>query len=103
MSAYAIMPEVPSSDLPVRRGRKTDTPRSDRNGEDLADNDPGTWTPCRGKEGDVETDKGDLDLDNGRVVRTDSTDDGDNELADHHTQRPVDEKWSSAESLDGPE
>lgn len=106
---------------PVGGGGQTDTTRSDGEREDLANDDPGTGTPGGGEEEDEDGDEGDLSVD-GRdvvgdagirislggggvgVVEADGdTNDGDEELADEHTQGTEDENLASAESLDSPE
>lgn len=106
---------------PVGGGGQTDTARSDGDGEDLADDDPGTRAPGGGEPEDEDGDKGDLGVDgadvvgdhavgliSGRggvsVVEADGdTNDGDEELADKHTEGTDEEDASATESLNGPE
>lgn len=66
----------------------------------LTDHDPGTWTPCGGKEEDVNGDEGDLGIDSrdvvcnvgtsgvevGFVEADGDTNDGNQELAKEHTK-----------------
>lgn len=106
---------------PVGGGGQTDTTRSDGDGEDLADDDPGTRAPGGGEPEDEDGDEGDLGVDGadvvgdhavglvsgGRgvsVVEADGdTDDGDEELADKHTEGTNEEDASATESLNSPE
>src|SRR3569833_2767425 len=70
---------------PVGSRRQTDTTRADRQGEDLANDDPGAGSPGGGEEEDEDGDE------------------GDEELADQHAQGTPDEDGAAAEALDGPE
>jgi hypothetical protein len=107
---------------PVGGGGKGDTSGSDGQGEDLSDQDPSTGTPSAGKEEDEDGDKGDLGVDGRDVlgdhdgvtvgvdtgldelVETDGdSDDGDEELADHHGTGTDDQELSSTKLLDGVE
>ena len=107
---------------PVGGGRQSDTSGSDGQGEDLSDQDPSTGTPGRGEEEDENGDKGDLSVD-GRGVLGDKdgstgsvdtvlnelvesdgdSDDGDEELTDHHTTGTDDQELSSTKLLDSVE
>lgn len=106
---------------PVRGGGQTDTTRSDGEREDLADDDPGTRAPGGGEPEDEDGDEGDLGVDGADVVGDDAvrvasggrgvgvveadsdTNDGDDELADKHTESTDEEDASATESLNGPE
>ena len=102
---------------PVGGSRETDTTSSDWEREDLADNNPGTWTPGGCEEEDEDSDEGDLRVDSRDVVgdrvtssiemgvvEADSdTNDGDEELADQHAQSTIKEDCSATELLDGVE
>lgn len=106
---------------PVGGGRESDTTRTDWEREDLTNDDPGTRTPGGGEEEDEDGDEGNLGVDGrdvvgegaswvgggrGRVgvVETDSdTDNGDEELADQHTQGTPDEQRATTELLNGVE
>src|SRR3569833_180782 len=104
---------------PVGSRRQTDTTRADRQGEDLANDDPGAGSPGGGEEEDEDGDEGDLGVDGGHVVgqrllggervgvgvveADRDADDGDEELADQHAQGTPDEDGAAAEALDGPE
>jgi len=87
---------------PVGGGGETDTTGTDGQREDLADNDPRTRTPGGGKEEDVDTDESNHSLDGGLGV-VNSTNDGDDELADNHATRTIDEESTTTEPLNGPE
>jgi hypothetical protein len=82
----------------------------------LANQHPRAGAPSRGKEEDEDGDEGDLGIDGGDVVGAldavddrdlveadGDTDDGDNELADHHAEGAPHEQGTAAEALDGPE
>lgn len=102
---------------PVGGGGETDTAGADGQGEDLADQDPGTRTPGGGEEEDEDGDEGDLGVDGvdvvgngvavgievGLVEADGDTDDGDDELADGHAEGTPEEDGAAAEALDGPE
>jgi hypothetical protein len=106
---------------PVGGGGETDTTRSDGDGEDLADDDPGTRTPGGGEPEDEDGDESNLGVDGADVVgdhtvgilgsrrrvgvvESDSdTDDGDEELADKHTKSTDEEDGSTTKSLNSPE
>jgi len=92
---------------PVGGGGETDTAGADWQREDLADDDPGGWTPGGGKEGDVDADEGDHGLDSGLVVlawsASSDTDDTDDELGDDHASGTEDQNATTAETLNDPE
>lgn len=106
---------------PVGSSRETNATRSDGEREDLANDDPGTGTPGGGKEEDEDGNEGDLGVDSADVVGSDlvrvvvggsgvgvvetdsDTDDGNEELADKHTEGTDDEDAAATEALDGPE
>jgi hypothetical protein len=102
---------------PVGSGRQGNTSRSDRQGENFTDKDPGTRTPSGGEEEDEDGDEGDLGVDSGdvlgdsltssvgsKLVETDGdTDNGNNELTDQHAQSTPDEQRSSTELFNGVE
>lgn len=106
---------------PVGGSRQTNTARSDGDGEDLADDDPGTRTPGGSEPEDEDGNESNLGVDSadvvgdhavgvissGRrvgVVEADSdTDDGDDELANKHTKGTNEEDGSTTESLNSPE
>jgi len=102
---------------PVGGSGESNTTRTDWKREDLTDDDPGTWTPCAGEEEDEDGNECDLGVD-GRdvvgdlvtssvkvsVVETDgNTNDGDKELADHHTAGTPDEERTTTDLLHGVE
>ena len=63
------------------------------------------WSVVR-RRTNLHADESDLELHNARVVSVisgDGTGNGGNKLADPHTERTVDQKRSSTESLNGPE
>jgi hypothetical protein len=106
---------------PVGGGGQTNTTRSDGDGEDLANDDPGTRTPGGSEPEDEDGDEGNLGVDSadvvgesgirvglGRsgvsVVETDSnTNDSNDELADKHTEGTDEKDTAATESLNGPE
>lgn len=88
---------------PVGGSGKSDTTRTDGQGEDLADDDPGTGTPGGGEEEDVDTDEGDHGADGRRVLAIGNTDDGDDELTDNHAQGTPQEQGTTANLLNGVE
>jgi hypothetical protein len=102
---------------PVGSSRETNTSGADGEGENLADDNPGTRTPGRGEEEDEDGDEGNLGVDGRDVVgngvassievglvETDSdTNDGDEELADQHAESSVDEQRAATEALNRPE
>ena len=85
---------------PVGRGRESDTTRPDGNGEDLTDDDPSGRSPGGGEEEDVDTDKGDLCLDDRVRSAVDGTGDGTDVLADDHTDGTPEEDSSTTVPLD---
>lgn len=70
---------------PVGSGGKTNTSRSDGDGEDFTDNNPSSRSPSGGEEEDVDTDQRDLTLDSGGVFSVGNTNDSANEFTDEHT------------------
>lgn len=104
---------------PVRGGGEGNTTRADREGEDLADDDPGTRTPRRGEEEDEDGDEGNLGVDGRDVVgdrdwgvgvvevslvEADShTNDGHEELTDQHAKSTPDEERTTTKLLNGVE
>ena len=88
---------------PVRSSGQGDTTRSDRQREDLADHDPGAWTPGAGEEEDVDADKGNHGADGLGVGTIGHTENGDDELADHHAQGTPQQQRATADLLDGVE
>lgn len=102
---------------PVGGGGEGNTTGTDREREDLANDDPGAGTPGAGEEEDEDGDEGDLGVD-GRdvggtsltssveegVVEADShTDDGNEELANEHTESTPDEERTATPLLNGVE
>ena len=100
---------------PVRRSRQCNATSTNREREDLADDDPGSRTQGRSEEEDEDGDKSDLGI-NGRnvvchgtaiselvgvVEANGGTNDPDKELADQHTKRTVYQNRAAAKSLDG--
>jgi len=88
---------------PVRGGGETDTTGSDRNGEDLANDNPCTGAPGGGKEEDVDADEGNQCSGSAWVVGKGSSDSTDDELTDDHAQGTPDEKRATSKALNGPE
>ena len=104
---------------PVGGGGQTNTTGSDRQREDLANDNPGTRTPGGSEPEDGDSDEGNLGVDSrnvvgnalGRVlgvgvglVEADSdTDSGNDELTNKHTESTKDENGTTTEALDGPE
>lgn len=88
---------------PVRGSRQCNTTSTDRERENLANDDPSSRTPSGSEEEDEDGNKGNLSIDSRNVVchgcairesvgvvKSDGdTDDRDQELADQHTQRTV--------------
>ena len=102
---------------PVRGSRQSNTAGTDRERENLADDDPGTRTPRGGEEEDEDSNERNLSIDGGNIVRhgvaissqvgfvetNSDTDDGDEELTDQHAQCTVDKNCATTESLNGVE
>ena len=88
---------------PVGSSGETDTTGSDRDREDLADDNPGTGTPGRGEEEDVDTDEGDERTGSGFVVGESGADCADDELADDHSEGAPDEDGAATKALNGVE
>lgn len=88
---------------PVASGRETDTTGTDRNGEDLANENPGSWTPGGSEEEDIDANEGNQGSGCVLVVGEGGSDSTDNKLADDHAQGSVDHDGATAETLNGPE
>ena len=88
---------------PVGRGGQGDAAGADGKGKDLADDDPGAGAPGGREEEDEDADEGDLGLDRVGVAAVDGPGDGDDELADDHSERAPEEQRATPEFLDGPE
>lgn len=88
---------------PVRGSGQSNTTGTDGQRVDLADDDPGTRTPGAGEEKDVNADEGDFRADGTLVAAVDSSDNGDNELADNHAQSTPEEKSTTTELFHGVE
>lgn len=88
---------------PVRCCRERDALGADGQREDLADDNPCGRTPGRGKEEDVDAREDDEARGRRLATLVDGANDGDDELADEHTDSTVDEEHTAAELLDGPE
>lgn len=102
---------------PVGGGREGNTTRSDREREDLADDNPGTRTPSRGEEEDEDGNEGDLSVDSSNVVGSGvasgvkvrlvetnrHTDNGDDEQADTHTSSADNQDETTTKLLNGVE
>ncbi|KAG7847878.1 hypothetical protein KL941_002057 [Ogataea angusta] len=84
---------------PVGGGRQTDTSGSDWQWENLSDNNPGSRTPGRSKEEDVDADEGDHGTDGFLVVAVDGTGNGHDKLTHNHTCGTVDHERTTAEFL----
>lgn len=68
--------------------------------EELSGHDPRHWTPRGGEEENVDAHKGDEDLvGDERGLPGGGTDDGDNQLADAHTNGSKHEKWTTTPLL----
>jgi hypothetical protein len=88
---------------PVGGGGEGNPTRADGEREDLADDDPSAGTPGGGEEEDEDTDECDLGFHGVGIAAVDGTGDGDDELADDHSQGAPEEERAAAEALDGPE
>jgi len=104
---------------PVGSGRETNSTGSDWQWEDLSDENPSSGTPCASEEEDEDGDEGDLGIDGrdvvckrlggigwvgvGVVESNSNTDDGNEKLADEHTERTEDEEGSATELLNSVE
>ena len=74
---------------PVGRSGHRQRLGSDLQWEDLASNDPGTWSPRAGEEEDVDAHEGDESLLTGQVIGTNtSADTSNNKLAYSHADSP---------------
>jgi len=99
---------------PVGGSGETDTTSSDREREDLADDNPSSRTPGRGKEEDEDSDEGNLRVDCGNVVGNGSTrsvkmsfveadgdtNDSNKELTNQHAESTIEKDGSSTEFFD---
>merc|ERR1712113_425267 len=106
-----------TSPEPVGSGGKTDTTGTDREREDLANDDPGTRAPGGGEEEDEDSDEGNLGVDSRNVVgnrltgsvfvgvveANSNTDDSNQELADQHAESTPDQERATTEPLNSPE
>jgi hypothetical protein len=88
---------------PVGGGGEGDTLSTDGKREDLADDDPSGRAPSGGEEKDVDAHEDHQNVTSGGGARRSGTDNGDDELADQHTNSTIDEKRSATETLNGPE
>jgi hypothetical protein len=107
---------------PVGGSGEGDTTRSDREGEDFTDQDPGTRTPGGGEEEDEDGNEGNLSVNSrdvvgagkrvatsgvgdivGVVETNGETDNSNDKLADQHAEGTPDEQRTTTESLNGPE
>jgi hypothetical protein len=102
---------------PVGGSGQSNTARTDGDREDLANENPGTRTPGRCEEEDVDGDQGDLGVDSrdvvgdsataaidvGLVEADGDTNNGDDELADEHTEGTEDEERTTTVSLNSVE
>lgn len=104
---------------PVGSSGQSNTTRSDRQREDLTNDNPGTGTPGGGEEEDEDGDESNLSVDGGNVVgnvlgrvagigvglveTNGNTNDGDQELTDKHTKSTENEDSTATKSLNGPE
>jgi hypothetical protein len=92
---------------PVRRGRDTDTTRTNGQRECLADDDPGGGTPGAGEEEDVDADESNLGRNGTRVIcllsTLGDTNGTNNELCDDHANGTTNQQGTTAKSLNGPE
>ena len=70
---------------------------------DFTNHDPGTRTPGGGEEKDVDTDEGDHGLDGIGILAVHGSGNGDDELADDHTEGTPDQERTTTEALNGPE
>lgn len=98
---------------PVGGGRETDTTGADGQREDLANDDPCSWTPGSREEEDVDADEGDLGVDScgvrcdfgaigkdcALVESSGDTNDGNNVLADEHASSTPDEDCAATKLL----
>jgi len=102
---------------PVGGSGQTNTTGSDGKWEDFTDENPCTWTPCRGKEEDEDGNESDLSIDSRDVVCNRFTssvevsmveanrdaNDGHQELTDQHAESAVDENSATSELLNSVE
>jgi hypothetical protein len=88
---------------PVRSRRESDAFGPDGEREDLADDDPGGWTPSRCEEEDVEAGEDDHAVICGSGARGGRTHDSDDELAYKHAHGSPDKERTTANLFNGPE
>jgi hypothetical protein len=88
---------------PVGGGGKSNTLGTNRQREDLANDDPSGGTPGGSEEEDVDADEDDKDIASGAGARSCGTDDGDDEFAEKHTNSAPDEERSATEAFNSPE
>ena len=88
---------------PVRCGGQSDTTGPDGKWKDFSYHNPCTRAPGRREEEDIYTNECNHSLDCIGIIWSDSTDDGDNELANNHSERTPDQDWTSSNSLNHPE
>lgn len=88
---------------PVGSGSETNTARTDGEGEDFTDDDPGARTPGGGEGGDVQADEGNHSPGGVLVVETrlsgGGSDDGSDELEDDHESSTEDEQVTATNLL----
>lgn len=70
---------------PVGGGGESDTTGSDWQWENLADDNPGAWTPGGSEEENVDTDECDHGFDGIIVVESCDTHDGDDKFTNQHS------------------
>lgn len=92
--------EVPE---PVARCRQRDTLRANRQGKDLANDNPRHRTPGGGEEENVEAGEDDEAHGGSLAALGNGAHDGDDELADEHAHSSIDEEHAATELLNGPE
>jgi len=86
---------------PVGCSTEADAAGSNRQGKDLANDDPSCWSPGGGKERDEDAEKSDFSGGAGcGLVFVCDADGGSDELADHHPDGAPDEERSPTEFLD---
>jgi len=88
---------------PVRSSSKADTTRTDREGEDFANDNPSTRAPGSSKEENVNADERNHSAHGFMIRSIGDTNDGNYELAHEHAASSPDEQWTTSNSLDGPE
>lgn len=88
---------------PVGGGGEGNTAGPDGQREDFTDHDPSAGTPGAGKEEDVDANESDHCTDGLSVAAIGDTNNGDNELADNHTQGTPKEQRTTSVSLNSVE